>query len=239
MQPARITSLTASFFLIWLLATCGGPQPKRPVPQSRPAVVQPLASLSAPVGPQTLAGLRALAGAPAQCFGLLQSVPGLRIDRIPDQSNSPGCGWRDAGQVRQMAVGLSRQTPLTCPMIAALHLYNRDVLQPAARRHLGVGVARLDVIGTYACRTRNSQPGARMSEHAQANAIDVSGFTLADGRRLTVTKDWANPDPAVRAFMAAARTGGCRTFSTVLGPGSDGFHENHFHFDLARTTWCR
>ena len=82
----------------------------------------------------------------------------------------------------------------------------------------------------YACRTRNSQRGARLSEHAKGNAIDISAFTLADGTRLTVLGDWNGRNSrTMRRLHASA----CGPFGTVLGPNSDRHHRDHFHFDVA------
>ncbi len=74
-----------------------------------------------------------------------------------------------------------------------------------------------------------------MSEHGMGRAIDIGGVVLADGSRLIVAQDW--PDPALRQMHEAA----CGTFSTTLGPGSDGFHEDHLHYDTARGRgpYCR
>src|SRR5262249_6788167 len=76
------------------------------------------------------------------------------------------------------------------------------------------------------------QRGARMSEHGFGNAIDISSFTLADGRRITVKQGWRGDDDE-RAFLREIRKDACAEFMTVLGPGSDSHHGDHFHLDLA------
>jgi hypothetical protein len=95
----------------------------------------------------------------------------------------------------------------------------------------GGGVANLRVVASYACRTRNSQAGARLSEHARGNAIDIAGIGLADGSELTVLSDWGSGREGriLRQLHAEA----CGPFGTVLGPNSDRFHRDHFHFDTA------
>ena len=96
------------------------------------------------------------------------------------------------------------------------------------------GVPVLDVkAGSYSCRPRNNQRGAKVSEHAFGNALDVMAFILADGREITVVKGWRG-DPAEQEFLREAFVGACRYFNTVLGPGSDPFHHDHLHLDLAR-----
>ena len=115
----------------------------------------------------------------------------------------------------------------------------RESVQPAAQARLGSPVRRGETFGTYACRTRNGQPGARISEHGLANAVDVSAFILVDGRRIAVEQGWKGGDEAVRLFLRDVHQGGCRRFAVGLGPDSDSFHYNHFHFDMGRGPYCR
>ena len=122
---------------------------------------------------------------------------------------------------------------LRCNMIPAVERWVRQVIEPEARRHYGVPVAELKVGSSYACRPRNNQSGAKLSEHGRANALDISAFTLADGRTVTVKQGW-NGDPRDRSFLRAVHAGACREFYTVLGPNADAFHHDHFHVDLAR-----
>ena len=104
----------------------------------------------------------------------------------------------------------------------------------------GAEVVKIETFGTYSCRTRNSQPGARLSEHAFANAVDVSGFVLADGRRITVEQGWRGPDDRVRRFLRQIHQGGCRRFAIGLSPDSDAYHYNHLHFDMGSNgPYCR
>jgi hypothetical protein len=79
----------------------------------------------------------------------------------------------------------------------------------------------------------NGQPGARISEHAFGNALDISSFTLADGRRITVKNGWRG-SPEEQGFLRDVQGAACEQFNTVLAPGSNRFHYDHFHFDLMR-----
>ncbi len=100
----------------------------------------------------------------------------------------------------------------------------------------GGGLSELEVAASYVYRTRNNQRGAKISEHASGNAIDISGFVLADGKELIVAEDWG------MAVMKELHADACGPFGTVLGPDSDRFHYNHFHFDTAAYRsgpWCR
>ncbi len=106
-------------------------------------------------------------------------------------------------------------------------------VQPAALAWMGQGVKEIRTGGSYACRRRNHQPGAKLSEHAFGNAIDIISFVFADGSVTTVKGGWrgsANEQGFLREVLNSA----CGKFRTVLGPGSDAFHHDHFHLDLAR-----
>lgn len=126
-----------------------------------------------------------------------------------------------------------RAVVMSCPMTAALERWVRDSVMPAAYERYGVPVVEIKTFGTYNCRTRNNVPGARLSEHAFANAFDFAGAVLANGYTVTVKRGWRGGD-ADRAFLRQIHVGACGPFSTVLGPGSDGKHEDHLHLDLAR-----
>ncbi len=130
------------------------------------------------------------------------------------------------------SVSLKQEATLGCPAVAKTERWLAEVVQPAALVYLGATVTEIDS-GSYACRTRNHRRGARLSEHAFGNAVDVMSFTLADGRRVTIEGGWRGA-PEEQGFLREVFTGACGRFTTVLGPGSDGKHEDHFHLDLAR-----
>ena len=132
------------------------------------------------------------------------------------------------------AVGLDKTLTVDCPMTAALQVWLDQVVQPDAQARFGQKVATVNVFGAYSCRSIDNQPGARLSEHAFGNAVDVSGFTLADGRRIDIVKEWKAEGTQESAFLHEVHAGACQTFTTVLGPGADVFHYNHIHIDLAR-----
>jgi hypothetical protein len=131
------------------------------------------------------------------------------------------------------AVVLEPTALVRCPMVHAIDYWTERVVKPAARRHLGADVVAVKVASSYACRPMNHVSGAYLSEHGHANALDVSGFALADGRVLRVKSWWSAPADE-RRFLQAVRAGSCQVFTTVLGPGYDALHADHFHLDLAR-----
>jgi len=106
------------------------------------------------------------------------------------------------------------------------------VVQPAAARHLGTSIARIDHFGSYSCRRLYGRSQGDWSEHATANALDVAGFRFADGRRMTIIDDW-NGSPDEQAFLREVRDGACRLFATVLSPDYNAAHRDHLHLDQA------
>lgn len=122
---------------------------------------------------------------------------------------------------------------LDCPMIAALNNWLRDVVEPEAQARFNARVVEIMSMGSYSCRGINGMAGARLSEHAFGNAIDIGGFRLADGRIISIVHDWTRGDEAAQAFLRNIHGGACGYFTTVLGPGYNIFHYNHFHVDLA------
>jgi hypothetical protein len=177
------------------------------------------------------------AQAEAACFAR-GSVKLTTLIREGDEVDGKGaCGLDRPLKVLALADGSvrlgERALTMSCPVTAALETWVRTVVVPAAYQSYGMPVVELKSMGTYNCRTRNNRRGARLSEHAFANAIDISGFVLADGRTVSVKKDWRGTE-ADRSFLRTAHAGACGPFTTVLGPGSDGLHEDHIHMDLAR-----
>ena len=151
--------------------------------------------------------------------------------------DGPGiCGMTrplKASAIADGSVGLDKILTIDCPMIPALEAWLRGVVQPDAEARFGERVAALNVFGAYSCRSIDNLGGARLSEHAFGNAVDVAGFTLADGRTVAFVREWKKPGTQEAAFLHEAHAGACRYFTTVLGPGADVFHYNHIHLDLA------
>lgn len=156
---------------------------------------------------------------------------------LPPINQKFGCGLEHPFKIAALADGQVSIQPaarLGCPMNVALNKWVREVVQPAAMQIYGQPVTGLKNIASYGCRTRNNKKGAPLSEHSFGNGLDIKAFYLADGREIDVRSHWRKGSPQDRAFLRAAHGGACGTFKTVLGPGSDSYHEDHFHLDLAR-----
>ncbi|GAC1335889.1 MAG: hypothetical protein NVSMB26_21410 [Beijerinckiaceae bacterium] len=153
------------------------------------------------------------------------------------EMSGPGiCGMTHPFKVTALqngAVAFNSTATLDCSMVAELDQWLADVVQPAAQARFGMPVAQINSMGSYSCRGMNNQVGARLSEHGFGNALDIGGFVLADGRTITIVHDWTRGDEQTQAFLRDVHGGACEHFTTVLGPGSNVFHYNHIHVDLA------
>ena len=150
--------------------------------------------------------------------------------------DGPGpCGMQQPFRVTRLGNGsviLKQRMTLGCPALAEAEAWLADTIQPAAELYFGVPVAEINA-GSYSCRGRNNQPGAKLSEHGFGNAIDVMSLKLADGHVITVKGGWRGTE-AEQGFLREIFLGACQRFTTVLAPGSNVFHYDHIHVDLAR-----
>lgn len=126
---------------------------------------------------------------------------------------------------------LAPDTPaMTCPVAAALEIWRRKSVSPLALDILGSEVVRIEHFGTYSCRRMYGDAEGPWSEHATANAIDIIGFVMRDGRQISVFKDWKG-NGAKAEFLRAVRSGACDSFATVLSPDYNAAHADHLHLD--------
>jgi hypothetical protein len=191
--------------------------------------------LSQPVGAFTGRKLADLADEGERCLGLLRRA-GVRFTALPPHSAGPQCGYSHAVRLRGGgALGIGyRPADLgtTCAVAAALALWEWHVVQPAALEHFGREVASIDHYGSYSCRRLYGRGEGGWSEHASANAVDIAGFTLTDGTRVSVVNDWEAEGPR-GAFLDDVRDGACELFATVLSPDYNAAHRDHLHLDQA------
>ena len=131
------------------------------------------------------------------------------------------------------AIGVTATQTLACPIIATTDRFLAQVVQPAAMAVLGTQVIEMKA-GSYSCRAMNNGSGtSRRSEHSYGNALDIFAFRTSDGREITVRHGWKGT-PQEQDFLREVFVGACQHYKTVLGPGADMFHYDHFHVDLAR-----
>ncbi|HWW47859.1 MAG TPA: extensin family protein [Xanthobacteraceae bacterium] len=237
--------------------------PVRPAPQSypvqqvyqqQPAPAQPVRPQAGPSGPISLAapGIEAdvevdeqprhasAVHDPAYGNGVRQAAPRLAAqgwrgdDRRYDDWPLPRLGPAQPNPVHSIGpVTVKPAATLACPITSLLDRWVVEAVQPAALRWFGSPVAEIRQISAYSCRGMNGNPNARISEHAFGNALDIAGFTLADGRRVTVKGGWKGM-PEEQGFLRDVQAAACQYFSTVLAPGSNIYHYDHIHVDLMR-----
>lgn len=162
--------------------------------------------------------------------------PSIRGETIPPiPAKLKGCGIADPVRVTEIdGIRLSTPATINCTTAKAMKSWINAGLRPAySNRNPPV---MLNIAASYACRPRNNKPGNPVSEHGRGNAIDISGIVLKSGEVIDVLRDYRRNRPLQAAHKAA-----CKAFGTTLGPGSDGYHENHLHFDVANMNrrYCR
>jgi len=170
------------------------------------------------------------------CLARGEVKPSAFIEPRPEIDGPGICGLTHPFKVSAVAdgaVALDKPIVTDCSLIPALEAWLAQSVQPIAQARFGQPVVGLEVFGAYSCRSVDNQPGEKLSEHAFGNAVDVAGFRLADGREISIVRDWKRADTQEAAFLHEIHAGACQQFTTVLGPGADVFHYNHFHLDLA------
>lgn len=174
---------------------------------------------------------------PALCDQALKTS-GLRVSHQADTPADAACPLRNILRVQGANVALSSSFLASCPLAVAFALFERHSLQPAAQAVFGQAVTRVDHLGSFACRNIYNRAEGRVSQHASANALDIAGFRLADGRSISVLKDWPGQGDSAR-FLRHVRDGACEDFNVVLSPDYNAAHRNHFHLDMGPWWVCR
>ena len=219
----RARATFAALLMTALLSACvGGVEQRRPI---RSAFTRPV--------PHNNLGFR-------QCAAQLDAAA-IRYQPLPNEDKGGGCTLIDTIKLMDFGVPSTNLGPMTCPLAANFAAWARYGVAPAARLYLGADVVRIETFGTYACRNIIGNPNiaGRRSEHAHANAVDVSGFVLSDGRRITIQNDWTQDGPASQ-FLRVIRASACKRFRSVLSPDYNAAHYNHLHFDMGgRGIYCR
>lgn len=165
---------------------------------------------------------------------------------LPDQYFGAGCATVQTVRLLSLAsdstqLALTNLGPVTCPLASTFAGWARFGVDRAARQILGSPLVRIETMGSYSCR--NVAGTDRLSAHATGNAIDVAGFVLADGHRVTVLGNWYAGTPAEQEFLRTIHQSACKRFGTVLGPDYNAAHRNHLHVELAgvaaKGVYCR
>lgn len=167
-----------------------------------------------------------------------RKIRGHNLNSISGKLN--GCGVQNPVSVTSVAgIALSKPATMDCTTAKALNSWVENGAKPSVGR-LGGGIAKINVISGYSCRTRNSKRGAKVSEHGKGKAVDISGVTLANGVFVSVLKGWNSK--AQGTILRKMHKSACGPFGTVLGPSANKAHRDHFHFDTASYrsgTYCK
>jgi hypothetical protein len=178
------------------------------------------------------------ADAPTSCRRELAELE-IAFKALPPIGSGRGCGIAAPIEVSSIAgVTLKPAAVINCTAAKAMSDWITRSVQPAARRRLKTSVREIHVAASYVCRRRNNATSGKLSEHAKGNAIDMSGFSFAKLDSVAVGGGWGEGLLASiglsksGSFLDDIREGACIYFSTVLGPGSDRYHGDHFHVDV-------
>jgi len=219
--------IVAACIAALMLSACGGRlvpahrSAQRPPPKARPSPPPSYSANSAEY---------------RQCRVKLASL-NAQYTPLPDRSYGGGCSAYGAVKLLDVGVPITNLGAMTCPLAERFTAWARYGVAPAARLILGSELVKIETMGTYNCRPIAGT--ARLSEHAHSNAVDVSAFLLADGRRISIQGDW-NGSKEVRQFLRVIRESACKRFRTVLSPDYNAAHYDHLHFDMGgKGTYCR
>jgi len=206
----RLGTLLAA--LLPLIAACVAPRPAPRAPAPAPALT----------GEQCLDDLSA--------HGVTYRVAAMPV-------STGACSVENPVQVTSAAVPWNQPAIMSCGLASRVDRFLVEAAEPLARRYMSTEIVRLDHFGAYSCRPVVGMAG-RWSEHAAGRAIDVSGFLLKNGDRVTVERDWTIPGPK-RDFLHALAKSACDYFNLVLTPESDKYHYNHLHLDIGHWRLCQ
>lgn len=230
------------------------PRPRPAMTPPQPEALIPLETLVASLRPRPrpdtlLPELAAAAPAPAEPAGKQKkpkrekaskkgsvcSDPAIKGEKLaPITSKVKGCGVEAPVRVTSVdGIRLSQPATINCETAQALKTWVVKAMRPAFGKKREV--VELRIAAHYICRPRNNKKGAKVSEHGRGRALDIAGFVFSDGSEWTIARDY-------NAQIRKAHKGACGIFGTTLGPGSDGYHEDHLHFDTAHYnsgSYCR
>lgn len=161
---------------------------------------------------------------------------------LPDQYYGAGCSTLDTVRLSALrsdysSLSVANLGPVACPLAETFAAWARYGVDRAARSILGSPLARIETMGSYSCR--DVAGTSRRSAHATANAIDIAGFVLEDGRRIEVKHGWNGGSTDEREFLRIVHQSACKRFGTVLGPSYNAAHHDHFHLESGDGSFCR
>ncbi|EJD6657954.1 TPA: extensin [Enterobacter cloacae] len=194
-------------------------------------------SLDDPPGPITQYKLRRLT--PEACASLLSKANQKALIRTQPVADSAGaCPLHNVVRVRDFGpVSLNSSFLASCPLALSSALFVSQQARPLTKTWTGSELVRIEHLGSYACRNIYHRPDARRSEHATAEALDISAFRLANGERVTILHGWRSTK--TQPWLQALLTASCGYYGNGLGPEYNAAHANHFHLGMRGFGLCR
>jgi len=230
---AVFSTLTLLFLVgAFLVMYPGSPLPKAWNPRA------PL-DVTEPVNPVTRWKLMAALSDGDLCRTVLGT--NATFQALPDFEESAQCFIRDQLALRGVGQARISEVKTRCQTALRIAMWMEHGVQPAAEKHLGQSVARLHHLSSYNCRAMRTgrSESIRMSTHATAEAIDITGVTLQNGQKITLLSDWNGSSAPRRAFLRDIRDSACTWFRTTLGPDYNKLHADHFHLQHVGWGTCR
>jgi len=201
--------------------------------------------MDAPIGLATGTKISFISLAPSRvCLNKLGQATHLNYAQAEAKRDGKTCGWTLAVNMTRASGSQFRPRKVTaqCPVVLASYIWLRQV-DKHARKYLGSGLKKTHHAGTYSCRRQRGNGSGVWSQHAFANAWDVTGFELADGRVISIAKHWRSDGSKAgksrRKFLKKSRRSACRLFNVVLTPDFNAAHKDHFHLDQGPSSSCR
>lgn len=226
--------------MVVLLLLVGGGLLSALLPALPPAW-NPLAPVSVTDAPTlvTRYKLKRLAADPERCFAVLQQAQAAGyISYTRTGSQKGNCPLVDPVRITRFGnVTLSSSFLSSCALAVSSTMLVTQALKPLASSELGSPLVRIDHLGSYACRNIYHRPQARLSEHATADAWDISGFRLQNGERISILSHWAGNDARGR-WLHHIFAQSCDLYRSALGPDYNAAHANHFHLGMRGFGFC-
>jgi hypothetical protein len=172
---------------------------------------------------------------PRNCIAAF-AIAGSPMTLKPTQGAGTSCKVSGAVTLGRLSTARLNPEDTRCAIAARLYMWERHLMQPAAQRILGEPITEILHFGSYSCRTIRGR--SSMSEHATANAFDISGFRTASGKLITVKDDWRKATKEGK-FLRIAHDGLCDWFNLTLSPDYNADHADHFHVDMGWWRSCR
>lgn len=242
-MKTRSISIPLMMIALASLSACGGgslvPEGKRADRAKSRSDGMPTTPRQAPKPRRTAAIPNApFSDADARQCAVELGQKGVKFSPLPDKREAGGCSAINSIKLLDIGTPTTNLTAMTCPLAKNFAAWARYAVQPAARMAFNQQVVKIETMGTYSCRNIYGGRSGRLSQHAFANAVDVSAFILEDGRRVSLLGDWHGRDDS-KKFLRLIHTSACKRFGTVLSPDYNKAHADHFHFDMSGNNYCR